>query len=145
MMLEAEMQDKAMKEARKAEEARMEKEFRKKMMEKLAEEQRLEQLTVQRRKQKEFEHKKEVTLSSVWPDSAYFFKIERLWQQKLALYRKEREIEEMELRKKVEEDQYKQGVIDQEKEKLIKEHLPYIQNFLPKGFYQPGSDLKKLS
>lgn len=63
MMLEAEKLDKWYKEERKAEEQRMEQEFRKKMMEKFAVEQKLEQLTLQKRRQKELDFKKEVVIN----------------------------------------------------------------------------------
>lgn len=54
----------------------MEHEFRSKMMEKFAEDERLEQMNAQKRRMREQEHKREV---------------EKLWQEKLALYRAQRE------------------------------------------------------
>jgi hypothetical protein len=56
----------------------MEQEFRSKMMEKFAEDERLEQMNAQKRRMREQEHKREV---------------EKLWQEKLALYRAQREME----------------------------------------------------
>ena len=49
----------------------MEDEFKRKLMEKFAEDERLEQMNAQRRRMRELEHKREV---------------ERLWQDKLAMY-----------------------------------------------------------
>jgi hypothetical protein len=50
----------------------MEDEFKKKMAEKFAEDERLEQLNANKRRMKELEHKRE---------------IERLWSEKLTVYR----------------------------------------------------------
>ena len=50
----------------------MEDEFKKKLMDKFAEDERLEQMNAQRRRMRELEHKREV---------------ERLWQEKLILYK----------------------------------------------------------
>ena len=59
----------------------MEDEFKRKLMEKFAEDERLEQMNAQRRRMRELEHKREV---------------ERLWQEKLILYKQQREYEEQE-------------------------------------------------
>ena len=68
----------------------MEDEFKIKMAEKFAEDERLEQMNAQKRRMKEQEHKRE---------------IERLWQEKLSVYRaqREQEWEEMRLKKEQEE------------------------------------------
>ena len=58
------------------EEERMEEEFKIKMAEKFAEDERLEQMNAQKRRMREQEHKRE---------------IERLWQEKLAVYQEQRE------------------------------------------------------
>ena len=50
----------------------MEDEFKTKLMDKFAEDERLEQMNAQRRRMRELEHKREV---------------ERLWQEKLILYK----------------------------------------------------------
>jgi len=49
-----------LKEERKAEELRMEEEFKRKLMEKFAEDERLEQMNAQRRRMREQEHKRQV-------------------------------------------------------------------------------------
>ena len=74
---------------RLAEEKRMEDEFKKKMAEKFAEDERLEQLNANKRRMKELEHKRE---------------IERLWSEKLSVYRDQREQEWEERRQKEEQD-----------------------------------------
>ena len=71
----------------------------------------------QKRRMKEFEHKKEV---------------ERLWQEKLKAYKIEKEREEQEYIRARQEDEWEQELIRREKEKLLKEHLPNLDGFLPK-------------
>lgn len=67
-----------LKAERAAEEQRMEDEFKQKLMEKFAEDERLEQMNAQKRRMRELEHKREV---------------ERLWQEKLVIYKAQRELE----------------------------------------------------
>jgi len=67
-----------LKAERAAEERRMEDEFKQKLMEKFAEDERLEQMNAQKRRMRELEHKRE---------------IERLWQEKLAIYKVQRDLE----------------------------------------------------
>lgn len=67
----------------------MEEDFKIKMAEKFAEDERLEQMNAQKRRMRELEHKRE---------------IERLWQEKLAVYRVQREQEFEERRLKAESD-----------------------------------------
>lgn len=76
-----------LKAERLAEEKRMEDEFKVKMAEKFAEDERLEQMNAQKRRMRELAHKRE---------------IERLWQEKLNVYREQREQEWEERRKKEE-------------------------------------------
>jgi hypothetical protein len=69
------MYQEQLKAERKAEEQRMEEDFKRKLMEKYAEDDRLEQMNAQKRRMKELEHKREV---------------ERLWQEKLVIYQAQR-------------------------------------------------------
>lgn len=64
-MLQSAIEHIQVKEARKKEEDKLENEFKKKLMEKFAEDERLEQYNAIRRKQKEFELKKEVTINII--------------------------------------------------------------------------------
>lgn len=59
-MLQSAIEQMQVKEQRKRDEENMEKDFKKRLMEKFAEDERLEQFNVQKRKQKELEYKKEV-------------------------------------------------------------------------------------
>jgi hypothetical protein len=59
-MLQSAIQQMQIKENRRKDEERMEGEFKKKLMEKFSDDERLEQYNAQRRRQKEIELKKEV-------------------------------------------------------------------------------------
>ena len=56
----AEKEAKAFKEEQVREEQRMEKEFRKRMLEKFAEDDKIEQMNAQKKRMKELEHKRDV-------------------------------------------------------------------------------------
>lgn len=75
------------KRLQKEQEEKMEMEFRRNMMERFAKEDKLEQLAQQKRRMKEQEHKREV---------------ERLWLERLNAYRIEKEREQEEYAKQVE-------------------------------------------
>ncbi len=87
-------------------------------MQKFAEDERLEQMNAQKRRMKELEHKRE---------------IERLWQEKLAIYRAQREMELEERRVKEEMEKQKLLVIEMEKERLLREHGMVLQQYHPKA------------
>lgn len=123
----AEKEDHEMKARRVAEEQRMEKEFKETMMRKFAEDERLEQMNNQKRRMKELEHKREV---------------ERMWKERLAVYQAERQKEYDEEKKRHEDNSWKDQIIQEEKERLIREHLPYIDGFMPKGIVQKPQDTR---
>ena len=87
------------------------------MMNKFAKEDKLEQLAQQKRRMKELEHKRE---------------IEKLWMQKLAAYRMQKEREQEEFMKTMNNAQWEEEQIQREKERLLKEHLPNLEGFMPK-------------
>ena len=89
----------------------MEEEFKIKMAEKFAEDERLEQMNQQKRRMRELAHKKE---------------IERLWQEKLAVYREQREQEWEEKRIKEQEEAIAKSVIARQKEELLKQHADIL-------------------
>lgn len=59
-MIRAEREAKFFKEQQRQEEDRMEKEFRKRMLDKFAEDDKIEQMNAQKKRMKELEHKREV-------------------------------------------------------------------------------------
>lgn len=83
----------------------MEKEFRVRMLEKFANDDKLEQLAQNKRRMKEIEHKKEV---------------ERLWQERLKAFRIEQEKQEEDRKRLLQDESWKEEVIRREKERLIR-------------------------
>ena len=79
-----------LKAVRLEEERKMEEEFKIKMAQKFAEDERLEQMNAQKRRMRELQHKRD---------------IEKLWQEKLEVYRQQREAE-YEERRQAEELEY---------------------------------------
>mmetsp|Transcript_4166 Transcript_4166/g.3914 ORF Transcript_4166/g.3914 Transcript_4166/m.3914 type:complete len:82 (+) Transcript_4166:1-246(+) len=67
---------------------------------------------------KEQEHKREV---------------ERLWQEKLAMYREQREIEIQEKLAQEEEENRKKDIVKAEMEKLLAEHGDILERYHPKA------------
>lgn len=102
----------------------MEEDFKIKMAEKFAEDERLEQMNAQKRRMRELEHKRE---------------IERLWQEKLAVYRVQREQEFEERRLKSESDNMQRTVIQRQKEELIRQHAAILSDFNPKAASNYGA------
>ena len=96
----------------------MEDEFKHKLMQKFAEDERLEQMNAQKRRMRELEHKRE---------------IERLWQEKLAIYRAQREMELDERRAKEEDERRKAAIVEMEKERLLREHGSILHTYHPKA------------
>lgn len=60
----------------------------------------------------------------------------------MALFELEREKELQNAKQQQEEDNWKDILIQQEKERLLKEHLPYIDGFMPKGIVADEKDAK---
>jgi hypothetical protein len=93
-----------LKAERAAEEQRMEDEFKRKLMEKFAEDERLEQMNAQRRRMREQEHKREV---------------ERLWQEKLAIFQQQRDLEIQEIAAKKVEEARIAAIVEEQKRALL--------------------------
>ena len=101
-----------LKAERLEEESRMEQEFKIKMAEKFAEDERLEQMNAQKRRMRELEHKRE---------------IERIWNERLVVYQAQRAIEEAERNaKRAEEDEHAR-VIFEAKARLLAEHAAVFE------------------
>ena len=96
----------------------MEEEFKAKMAQKFAEDERLEQMNAQKRRMRELQHKRD---------------IEQLWQEKLAVYRAQREQEWEERRLVAEQEEIKRQIVAQEKERLFREHQNILHQFNPKA------------
>lgn len=100
--------------------------FRNKMMQKFAEDERIEQLNAQKRRMKQLEHKKAV---------------DELCGERRKLFRENysREIEEQKRQEELEH--YRQEVIEQERQRLLREHASQLLGYLPKGVFRSQQDL----
>ena len=115
------------KEQRKKEEQEMEAEFKKKLLEQYAQDEKLEQYNMRRRKQRELDLKQEV---------------EKQWQLKLAQYQKqkEQELADLEMAKKKEE--HERYLIEQEKQRLIKENENLLKAYYPTGYHRAINSMR---
>ena len=86
-------------------------------MQKFAEDDRLEQLSQQKKKLKKIEHKKA---------------IEALIEERRRIIKKEEEENKIELMRQQELEQYRLDVIEQERQRLLREHAGKLIGFLPK-------------
>jgi len=124
MMMRAYSEAQDVKAARLAREAAEDQQFREAMLAKFAEEDRLEQLSAQRRRMKQLEHKREV---------------ERLLDERRAAYEEQRlqEAQEREVEERAE--RFRQEIIERERQRLLAEHLPNL-DALPKGVLSTEED-----
>ena len=98
------------------------------MAEKFAEDERLEQMNQQKRRMRELEHKRE---------------IERLWQERLNVYRAQREQEWEERRLQQEQEEVQRQIVAKEKERLLAEHAEILNQFNPKAASQYGTGFRQ--
>lgn len=87
------------------------------MMEKFANDEKLEQMNAQKRRMKQLEHKKAV---------------DELIVERQRLIQKEEEMEVELRRREAELEKYKQEVIEQERQRLLREHAARLLGYLPK-------------
>ena len=110
------MRDK--EERRKLEES-AEEQFRAKLLAKFAQDDRVEQLNAQRRRMKLLEHKREA---------------DRLIEARRQLFEEERRREVEELVSLQNMDDFKADIIEEEKQRLLRDFGSDVKNFLPPGF-----------
>ena len=130
MMNAAAEEAKAVKAARLEKEAADELVFRDHMMAKFAEEDKLEQMSAQRRRMKAHEHKLEV---------------ERLLEERRAAYEEQRMQEAAEREVEERAERFRQEIIERERQRLLEEHLPHLTGNVPKGVIQKEEDLVYMS
>lgn len=125
-MMAASNEAKMVKAARLAKEKDEELAFRDAMLQKFAEEDRLEQMSAQRRRMKQAEHKKEV---------------ERLLEERRKAYEDQRLQEASERGIEERAERFRQEIIERERQRLLQEHLPHLVGHIPKGVLQKEEDL----
>ena len=128
-MLDSAIQTMRVKENIKREEDKLENEFKCRLMEKFAEDERLEVLNSQKRRMRELELKKE---------------IEKQWQEKRRQYQLQKELEIRDLINLKEEERKKRELIEREKERLVYENEEILKTFFAKGYQKSLNSLKPI-
>jgi len=128
-MLESAIVAMKIKENIKRDEEKLEGEFKCRLLEKFAQDERLEQMNVQRRKMKELELKKE---------------IERQWQEKRRQYQLQKDVELKELINLKDMEVRKRELIEREKERLLYENEEILKSHFPKGYNKSVGNLKPI-
>ena len=127
-MIASALLHKKIKEENKIKQQEQEKVFKIKYLEKIKEEEEKDRLNLQKRKQKELELRMEV---------------EKQWQQKLAQYQLQKE-EELKNREKLKiQEKARKYMIEQEKQRLIKENEDLLKGYYPLGYQKAIHSLKK--
>merc|ERR1712054_10001 len=130
MMMAAAEEAKMVKAARLAKEREEEQQFRDAMLQKFAEEDKLEQMSAQRRRMKQAEHKREV---------------ERLMEERRKAYEEQRMQEAAEREIEERAERFRQEIIERERQRLLEEHLPHLEGNVPKGVLQKEEDMVYLA
>mmetsp|Transcript_26336 Transcript_26336/g.60768 ORF Transcript_26336/g.60768 Transcript_26336/m.60768 type:complete len:484 (-) Transcript_26336:104-1555(-) len=118
-----------MKEEKQAREKEEEAKMRQVLLEKFAQDDRIEQMNDQKRRMKVLEHVKEV---------------DRLCELRRQLYEESRAKDRESLAKLQEEEQERHKIIEEERKKLLMAHAPYLKDFLPKGTMESWEDYQDL-
>ncbi|NXX48853.1 MNS1 protein, partial [Tricholaema leucomelas] len=106
-----------------------EKAFRQQMLAKLAEDDRIEQMNAQKRRVKQLEHRKAV--EKLIAD-----------RHKQFIAQKERELEERQVEERRQEEM--RAIVEEERQKLLKEHASKLLGYLPRGILKNEDDVNML-
>jgi len=128
-MIEANEYQKAFKSQRRATQAKEEEEFRAKMLQKFAQDARIEAMNVERRRREMAEYQNEV---------------EQIIQERKALYEQAVEAELDARRKEQEEREYKLAVVEAERQRLLAEYARDLKEYLPKGVFRTADDYARV-
>merc|ERR1711988_647672 len=91
----------------------------------MGEEDKLEQMSAQRRRMKQAEHQREV---------------ERLMEERRQSYEAQRMQEAAEREIEERAERFRQEIIERERQRLLEEHLPHLAGNIPKGVLQKEED-----
>eukprot|EP01136_Pigoraptor_vietnamica_P026411 Opistho-1_new@81433 len=117
------------KKERAQAEAEEEEEFRRKMMQKFADDERLEQMNAQKRRMREAEHRRAV---------------EQLLEERRVRRRAEEESRLREEQDRAAQEQRFRQIVEEERQRLLREHANKLAAFLPKGVLRDEKDLALL-
>lgn len=104
-------------------------EFRRQMLAKFAEDDRIEQMNANKRRMKQLEHKRAV---------------EKLIEDRKSQFAADRERELDERREEERMEAFRRQIIEEERQKLLKEHAVRLLGYLPKGVIRDDGDLDML-
>lgn len=124
-ILEANQAQKELKKQRAIEMQNEEARFREQMLEKFANDKRLEEMNSQRRRREMQGYKAEV---------------ERLVEERRLMYQAAVEAEEREMAKRGEQEEYRMAVVERERQRLLREHADDLKDYLPKGVLKDQRD-----
>merc|ERR1711936_809369 len=99
------------------------------MMEKFAEDDRIEQMNAQKRRMKQQEHKREV---------------EKLLEQRRAQFQAEKEREIADRERERQDASQRAKIIEEERQRLLAEHAHNLLGYLPKGIIRNPDDVQRL-
>ena len=103
--------------------------FKRQMMDKFAEDDRIEQMNAQKRRMKQQEHRRAV---------------EALLQERRARFVKQKEREMEERMREEELEGMRKLVVEQERQRLLKEHATKLLGYLPKGVLRDQQDVENM-
>lgn len=126
MMQQSCQQQMAFKEMQRKAEKDEEEAFRKIMLAKFAEDDRIEQMNAQKRRMKQLEHRREV---------------EKLIDERRRQHEADKELEAKEKALEEEREALRMKIIEEERQKLLKRHATQLLGYLPKGVFRTD-DLK---
>lgn len=128
-MVEANEYQKAFKAQRRLNQQREEESFREKMLEKFAQDRRLEQMNHERRRREMAEYRHEV---------------EQLVQERKAVYEQAVEAELAQRRQEAIEMEHRLAVVEEERQRLLREYARDLVGYLPKGVFRTEQDYERV-
>jgi cell division protein FtsN len=97
------------------------------MMEKFADDERIEQMSAAKKRERQMAHRRET---------------ERLLEQRREMFEKERQIEIQAQEEQKQVERYRRTVIEQERQRLLLEHAAQLREFLPRGVLKTREDVE---
>jgi len=128
-MIEANEYQKAFKAQRRLTQQREEEEFRAKMLEKFANDQRLEAANVARRRRE---------------TEAYRHEVEQMVQERKAIYEQAVEAELAERRAAQQELEHRLAIVEEERQRLLRDYARDLKDYLPKGVFRTDADFERV-
>lgn len=123
---EVEKQQLEIKKAKKRSEKEEDEKFREEMLAKFAEDDRIEQMNAQKRRMKQLEHRRAV---------------EQLIEDRRKQLEAQKKAEMDDIEQERQRQAMRQQIIEEERQKLLKEHATKLLGYMPKGVLRDSKDL----